>query len=192
MTDAPNTLAAQTILTMLAVGFVGLMLSLVIAVYSLYVAMRYFMSDDEEAAEKKRIFFITLFSNRIILCVSELLALLFFAFPYALPTVYESIYGQKVTLALIMPIDGLWIAAAGFLAVIVLSFVCAPIERGLGIDLFKKIRPAVENHEEDWEEEEDAHIELSQEQNEFIRNLLKNKEKEIDSDITEEDTDGDE
>ena len=190
--DSPNVVAARIILTMLAVGFIGVVISLAVSIYSLVMSMNYFMSDDEEKTEKQRVLFVTLLPNRIVLCALELLAFLSFAFPYVLPAVYENIYGQRVTLAVIS-IDPMAFAVVGFLALIVLSFVCAPMERSFGADLFKKIKPTVETLEQDEdEEEEDERVELSQEQNEFIRSLLKNREKTIDSEMAEEDTDGDE
>ena len=181
-------MSSKIFLTMLAVGCVGMLISLAVAIYSVVMTMRYFFGDNESAIERERALFITLLPNRIVLCACELLVFLLFAFPYALPFVYRGVFGQKVTMALVS-VDPFMILIAGFLAVIIISCTTAPMERKLDVDVFKKRKAfEPEKNELSIEEEESNgdNVALSKEQNEFIRYLLREKEQTSDEKTTEE------
>ena len=188
---------SKNVLIIEAIGLVCFLVSLAVSVYSLIMAMKYFLSDDEDAVERQRTFFITLFPNRIVLCVFEFLAVLPFLFPYILPILLEKVYASqklRVTMA-VVSVDPIMVAAVGFLILIVLSCVCAPLERQFDADLFKKRGASKENGdcESDEEVTDEQVAELSEEQNEFIRRLLLSRnEKNNDSDIAEDDNNGDE
>ena len=188
-------MSSRIFLVLLAVGFIGMLISFAASVYSLVMTMRYFFGNDEAAIERQRALFVTFFPNRIVLCALEQLVFLLVAFPYALPLVYKGVFGQNVTMALVS-VDPLSVATVGFIAVIVLSCICAPMERKLDADVFKKrkdFEPDLNDADsEDEEKYEEEKITLSKEQNEFIRNLLRERKETTDTEITEEDKDGDE
>ena len=163
------------------------LIALATAIWSCAVALKLFMSDDEEGVEKNRTLFITFFPNRIVLTVIEALALALALFPYLVPLVYAQTLGLNVSIVLNAP-DGLifWIV---FIAVIAaLSAITAPYERRFDADVFKK---RVMFRAEEDESGEDAGYEsvfstdgeqderdraLKEEQAELIRKLL-NKDK---------------
>ena len=153
------------------------------AVYCAAVAMIYFISDDEERAERVRTLFITLIPNRIFACAVQALCLAPILMPYMLPWLYKYAHGTRVVLTLTAP-DGLIFGGLSVLTMIVLSILCAPMEREFGADIFKKSRISVSVKAENDGEEYTPVFSVdnvddieTREKNERIRELLgKNKE----------------
>lgn len=136
--QSPATLVfSRTLLTLIIVFPLLFAVGLVAAVYSAVVAIKYFTSDDEEAAEKSRTLFITFFPNRICLFAAELLTLPLCLFPYLMSPLYERFYGMNVVLLLKAP-EGLIFEAVSLAAILVLTVMCAPMERDFDADIFKK------------------------------------------------------
>ena len=158
------------------------LLALAAAIYCAVVAMRYFLSSNESATEKSRTLFITVFPNRICISIAELLALPLLLLPYLMPYLFKSSYGMNVSMVLAAP-DALILGGTLLLAVIVLSIICAPMERDFDADLFKK-KVATFDAEEEYEDEGDTSVstdesELAKEErNRRIRELLLGKKDE--------------
>ncbi len=183
--------AFSKILLTLAIVFICLYLvALVVAIWSCAVALKLFMSDDEEGAERSRTLFITFFQNRIVLTAAEALVLPLMTFAYLMPAVYSHTLGLKVSLDLSAP-DGLIFGVIFMVTTGILSAVTAHYERRFDADVFKKRRPfGVSDRQEDEREEyeslfdtsEDDEVssELRKEQAERIRILLNKKDEEND------------
>ncbi len=178
-----NLLFAKVMLGVVIICPVLYLVAFGTALYCTVIAMRYFMSDDEEKAEKSRTLFITFFPNRICLCIAEALILPTLLIPYAMSPIYKGIFSMNVTLILAAP-DGLIFGAAVLLAIFVLSAVCAPMEREFDADIFKRNyeNPAKEELEAEGESDYKPMFSTSseserekEERNERIRQLLNNK-----------------
>ena len=124
------------------------------AAWSCFVALKLFISDDEESAEKSRTLFVTVFPNRIFLTVAECLALPLFLFPYILPAVYAHTMGMSVRVGLAAP-DGLIFAAVSLIAIAVLSALTAPMERQFDADVFKRHKAFERESADEQSESED-------------------------------------
>lgn len=160
--------------------------SLASATWSCFVALKLFISDNDESAEKSRTLFVTVFPNRIVLTVVECLTLPLFLFPYVLPAIYAHTMGMSVRVAL-AGLDGLIFAAVSLTAIAVLSALCAPMERQFGADVFKRRKAFVrEESDEECEsedytslfssnsEETEEEKELREAEAERIRRILRN------------------
>ena len=134
------------------------LVALASAAWACFVALKLFISDDEEGAEKSRTLFITLLPNRIALTVAEALVLPICLFPYILPTVYAHTMGMSVRVDLAAP-DCLIFAAVSLVAIAILSALCAPMERQFGADVFKR-RKAFVREESDEERESEEYTSL--------------------------------
>ena len=148
-----------------------------VAAWSAFVALKLFMSDDEDSAERSRTLFITFIPNRIVLTALEALALPMLAIPYIMPLVYAYTLGTRVGFTLAAP-DGFIVLSVALVALCVLSALTAPYERRFDADVFKKREPfglaRAEEAEEEEEEEElsDEELAFKEEQAERIRRLL--------------------
>lgn len=178
-----NLLFAKVLLAVVIICPILYLVAFAAAVYCAVIAMRYFMSDDEEKAERSRTLFITFFPNRICLCIAEALMLPTLLIPYAMSPIYKGIFNMNVSVILTAP-DGLIFGAVALLAIFVLSAVCAPMERAFEADIFKKHgrdedEPRYEQEDEsDYEPVFGASSESDserEERNERIRQLLNNK-----------------
>lgn len=169
--------------TMLGVilGFGALYLgALAVAVWSTYVALKLFISDDEDGAERARTLFITFFPNRIVLTAVEAISIPLVAIPYLMPAIYAYTLGTRVAFTLAAP-DGFIFALISIAAISVLSALTAPYERRFDADVFKK-REAFgvakdERIEEQIEELSDEERALRDEQAERIRRMLRGEDK---------------
>ncbi len=128
------------------------------AAWSCFVALKLFISDDEDGAEKSRTLFVTVFPNRIFLTVAECLALPLFLFPYILPAVYAHTMGMSVKVGLAAP-DSLIFAAVFLIAISILSALTAPMERQFDADVFKR-RKAFEYDSTDGQSENEDYTSL--------------------------------
>jgi hypothetical protein len=128
------------------------------AAWSCFVALKLFMSDDEESAEKSRTLFITAIPNRIALTVAEALVLPICLFPYLLPAIYAHTLGMNVRVDLAAP-DCLIFAAVSLVAVAILSALCAPMERQFDADVFKR-RKAFDRDESEEQSEVENYTSL--------------------------------
>ena len=128
------------------------------AAWSCFVALKLFISDDEDGAEKSRTLFVTVFPNRIVLTVAECLTLPLFFFPYILPTIYAHTMGMSVRVALVGP-DGIIFSVIFLIAIAVLSAFTAPMERQFDADVFKR-RKAFERESADEQSESEDYTSL--------------------------------
>ena len=173
---------SKAMIVWIAIFVILFLIALISAVYSLVVAIKYFAGDDDEAAEKSRTLFVTFFPNRIILCAAELLALPMTLFPYFLPLFYKNFLGEKVVFVLLAP-DAFILTTLGLIAVIVLSCVCAPIEREFGADVFNKEHKEDKSKEKEYSIGEKAESKEAESKkavrdegiNEIVRKLLSDK-----------------
>lgn len=158
-------------------------IALAVSVYCAVVAITYFASDDEKKAEEMRTFFVTLFPNRIIVCLWQLLFLPLLLLPYAIIPLCKYAFNTRVAIAICAP-DPLIIGGAFLAAIFALTVICAPMERSFDADIFKKNRIVITANEELEEEEyspvfsvEERDDDAIKEKNDRIRELLgKNKE----------------
>lgn len=184
-TNATNgeLLFAKTMLGII-LGFGALYLgALAVAVWSSFVALKLFISDDEDGAERARTLFITFIPNRIVLTLLEALVIPFSVIPYLMPMIYASTLGTRVSFVLAAP-DGFIFALVAIAAIAVLSVITAPFERRFDADVFKKraafgMAKAEENDGtfESVYEMSDEERALREEQAERIRRMLGNKDK---------------
>ena len=171
---------ARTMLGLI-LGFGALYLgALAVAVWSTYVALKLFISDDEDGAERARTLFITFFPNRIVLTAVEAISIPLVAIPYLMPEIYAYTLGTRVAFTLAAP-DGFIFALISIAAISALSLICAPYERRFDADVFKK-REAFglakdELIEEQTEELSDEERALRDEQAERIRRMLRGEDK---------------
>jgi hypothetical protein len=174
------------LITLVIVTAVLYLVALAVSVWSCYVALKLFMSDDEESAERSRTLFITFIPNRILLTAVQSLSLAVLVFPYLMPMLYSYTLGAKVGIALVAP-DGLIFGVISLIAVAILSALTAPYERRFDADVFKKSRNSLVNSEESdggYEsllgengEEDESYRRLREEQAERIRTMLKNSDR---------------
>ena len=179
----PQELVFSKTMLWLILGFGTLYLgALAVAVWSTFVALKLFISDDEEGAERARTLFITFFPNRIVLTAVEALAIPLVLIPYLMPLVYAYTLGTRVGFALAAP-DGFIFALISIAAISVLSAFTAPYERRFDADVFKKRAPFGASADESAEEEstpenDEAYRALRDEQAERIRRMLRGEDKE--------------
>lgn len=179
----PQELVFAKTMLWLIIGFGILYLgALAVAVWSTFVALKLFISDDEEGAERARTLFITFFPNRIVLTAVEALAIPLVLIPYLMPPVYAYTLGTRVAFTLAAP-DGFIFALISIAAISVLSALTAPYERRFDADVFKK-RAAFgasadeSEEEENIPEQDEAYRALRDEQAERIRRMLRGDDKE--------------
>lgn len=183
--DAVHILFSRTVMTLVIAFCLLFLIALATSVYSCFVALRYFSSDDEKAKEKIRTLFVTLVPNRIVLCALYALCIPITVFPYLLPMLCGKIYSQYIGMALVAP-DALITACIAFAFITVLCIVSAPSERALGVDMFKK-RKAFEKSAEDEEYSAESDNEsVTAEQNEMIRKILLKEENTENTENTED------
>ena len=175
---------ARVLLCVAIVCILLYIIALASAVWSAVVALKLFISDDEESVEKSRTLFITFFPNRIVLCVVEALSLGFAFFPYAMPAIYSHTLAYRVGASLSAP-DGLIFGVIFMAITVALSVICAPFERRFDADVFKKraafADSAASDEEEEYEpsfasNEDDEYSEMRSEQMARIREMLAKKQ----------------
>ena len=175
-----NLLFSKILFGIITVSAVLFAVALASAIYCAVVALTYFMSDDEEKAERIRTFFVTLIPNRIVASVLQALCVPLLLIPYTMAPLYKSIFGMRVVLTLTAP-DPLILGGIFLLAILALTFVCAPMEREFDADIFKRSKIEFVKEEQDNDKDYTPIFSVSaderQEKNERIRELLtKNKE----------------
>ena len=187
----PNATVGQTAFAkvLLSVAIASLLLyvvALAVAIWSTLTALKLFMSDDEEDAERTRTLFITFVPNRIVLTVLEALAIPITLFPYAMPLIYSYTLAYSVRVNLCTP-DALIACVLSITAIAIISAITAPYERRFDADVFKKRRAfadaVAETEETEYSpvfsksDEGDEYDELRREQAEKIRKLLEQNKK---------------
>lgn len=175
-----NLVFSRILFGMITVSSLLFAIALASAIYCAVVAFVYFISDDEEKAERMRTFFVTLIPNRIVSSVLHALCIPLLLIPYTMAPLYKYIFGMRVVLTLTAP-DPLILGGIFFFAIVALTFVCAPMEREFGADIFKRSKIEITKEKNDDEEEYTpiftSSTEEQQVKNERIRELLtKNKE----------------
>ena len=149
------------------------LISLAVSVWSAVVAFRFFLSDDDESAERQRRIFCAFIPNRIVLCAITLLKPL-----------YSLTYSEQVTAILEPPyLDGLIVGGALLLVSIILSVAFAPIERALSADVFEKPKTDEAYEVEDEDLGVDEEIDTSSSENARIRELFAKKADKNDKDV---------
>lgn len=160
-------------LTLIIIFALLFLVALIASVWSCYVALKYFISDDEEDAEKSRTLFITVFPNRIILTAVECLALALCLYPYIIPALYAGTLAMNVRIALVAP-DCLIFAALSLIGISLLSALSAPMERRFDADVFKRRRPfELSGEQENGEEEDYAPLFDTQDEDSEEKNALR-------------------
>ena len=182
----PNATVGQTAFArvLLSVAIVSLLLyvvALAAAIWSTVTALKLFMSDDEEDAERTRTLFITFIPNRIVLTVIEALAIPITLFPYVMPLIYSYTLAYSVRVNLRAP-DSLIACVLSVAAIAIISAITAPYERRFDADVFKKRRAFADSVEETEDTEytsvfsnvgeDEEYDELRREQADKIRKLL--------------------
>lgn len=147
------------------------------AIYAAVVAFRFFAEGGKES--KRRILFITIFPNRIVLSICYALTLPLLFLPKIMPWLYRSILNYHVEL-ICEPFDMVWIDVALIVAVVAVIFVSAKYETLQEMNVFVRYRD--EEQQEEYEEQytnyekEDIFSEMDrktrEEQNERILRLL--------------------
>ena len=160
------------------------LISLAVSVWSAVVAFRFFLSDDDESAERQRRIFCAFIPNRIVLCAITLLGLAVAALPYIMKPLYSLTYSEQVTAILEPPyLDGLIVGGALLLVSIILSVAFAPIERALSADVFEKPKTDDAYEVEDEDLGVDEEIDTSSSENARIRELFAKKADKNDKDV---------
>ena len=180
---------AKVLLTVAIVALVLYAAALAVAIWSTLTALKLFMSDDEEDAERTRTLFITFVPNRIVLTVLEALAVPLALFPYLMPLIYSYTLAYSVKVNLCAP-DALIACVVFIVGISILSTITAPYERRFDADVFKKRRAFSDAPTEPEEEEytsvfsngdnDGEYDELRREQAEKIRKLLEQSKKDGD------------
>ena len=163
---------SRTLFTLIIVLVLLFLASFAISIWSAVVAFKYFLSDDEESAENTRRIFRVFIPNRIVLCILSSLGFSIAILPYLMKPLYAFTYSQKVSVVLEAP-DALIVGGVLVLTTIVLSIVCAPIERAFGADVFEKDLDedeVIESADDEPEENED----IDSDYKERIRHLFDN------------------
>ncbi len=158
---------ARGVLTMLICVWVVYLAALGIAIYTAYIALKYFSSDDADGAERMRAIFVTIVPNRFVACATNLFSLALPLFAYFLPLFYTS---EKIAFLLFLP-DALVVGGVLLLGTFVLSAMCAPLERGFGADVFAR-RAAFAEDEDIEEEASKPFSDTDDESRERLRRLL--------------------
>lgn len=169
-------LFSRFIFSFIIISVVLLVFSIVVSVWSLFVAMKFFTSDDTESAEASKRTFNVFFPNRIALCICSSVGIIISVIPYVMKPLYAVAYSESVMRVLEAP-DALIVGGVLVLASIILSVVCAPFERHFGADIFKKKAQDVEIEEQGSAFDEDSYVATNAAQNEKIRRLFANNEK---------------
>lgn len=171
--DAAELLFSQTVMAVIIVFWALFLVAFAVSVYSAAVVLYYIKSDDEAAREKSRTLFITLIPNRIVLCVLQMLSVPLAIFPYLLPYLYKSIWGQRIGMALVIVPDALITVSMMLVTTVTLCILSSFCEKNLDVDVFRK-RKAFEDSENAEDENYDYATENANtsEQNEMIRRIL--------------------
>lgn len=152
---------SRTLFVLIIILVIALLLSLAVSIWTATVALRYFLSSDEDSAERARRVFCVFVPNRIILSFFSVLGLAISCLPYLMRPLYSFTYSQNVSVVLEAP-DSLIVGGVLVLALIVLSIISAPVEKALDADIFKKNIDDAESPEDVYgrsEEEEKVDIE---------------------------------
>lgn len=181
-----QTAFARVLLTVSIAGLILYAIALAVSIWSMVTALKLFMSDDEEDAERTRTLFITFVPNRIVLTLLEALAIPLTLFPYVMPLIYSYTLAYSVRVNLCAP-DALIASVIFISAIAVLSAVAAPYERRFDADVFKQRRAFADSADgkdgEEYEsvfgtrEEDEGYDELRREQAEKIKKLLEQNKK---------------
>ena len=145
---------SRTLFSLIIVSAVLFLFSLAISIWGAVIALRCFLSDNEDVAERDRRVFCVFVPNRIILTLLSTLGLAIVALPYLMRPLYAFTYSQNVTVVLEAP-DALIVGSVFSVAVIILSVICSYFEKSFDADIFKK----------DTDGEEDVEVTYSQEKN---------------------------
>lgn len=168
----PDIIFSRTVFILIIAFVILYIFSLAISIWALMVAMRYFISEDSEGAERSRRIFAAFIPNRIVLCLCSTVGVAISLLPYLMRPIYDMAYSESVSAVLELP-DALVVGGALLLCSVLLSIICAPMEKGFGADIFEKnVKSAPSESDASEEFVSDRNITSSAEQNEIIRKLL--------------------
>lgn len=162
---------SRILLALVIVSVILFFVALAVSIWSVIVAFKCFLSDDEEGAEKSRRTFCAFVPNRIALCAITLLSTLLALVPYLMSPLYDFTYSEPVSLVLEAP-DALIIGGALLLCSIILSIICAPIERAFGADIFERKKADIVDDTDDLKENELEDANIDRDTSERIRRLF--------------------
>ena len=162
---------SRTLFAVIIVTVVLFLISLAVSVWTAIVAFKCFLSDDEDSAENWRLSLCVFLPNRIVFCILSSLGLLIAMLPHFMPPLYLWTYSKVVRIALVAP-SALIIGGVIVFSTIILSIICAPIEKRFDADIFKKNVSDTDIEEETFESTQDEEIDVDEEQREQIRRLF--------------------
>ena len=162
---------------MIIVFAVLFVFSVVVSAWSLFTAMKYFISDDRESAERIKRIFNVFFPNRIVLCICSSVGIAAGLMPYVVNYLYTTVYSDDSVMMVLEAPDSLIVGGVLVVASIALSVACAPLERGFDADIFKKKEITTAEDKLDDVFDEDSYTATNAAQNEKIRRLFADKEK---------------
>ena len=125
---------SRTVLICLIVFWLLFAVSVAVAAWSLWAAVRYTEQESEE--DRGRIWFVTLIPNRIALTVYGMLMIPLAAFPRLLPLLFPNLY-VAVTLD-VRGVDPLWAVFVLTVATVIVSAATAGYEKKWKADPFRK------------------------------------------------------
>lgn len=161
---------SRTLFALIIILVIAFLLSFAVNIWVASVAFRYFLSSDEDSAERARRVLCVFVPNRIVFSFFSVLGLAISCLPYLMRPLYSFNYSQNVSVVLEAP-DALIVGGVLVLALTVLSIVSAPIEKALDADVFKKDVSSVESYSSVYSKtEEEEHIEIESKEN--IRRLF--------------------
>ena len=170
-------LFSRTLFSLIIVFVILFVFSVVVSAWSLFTAMKYFISDNRDSAEDTKRIFNVFFPNRIVLCICSAVGIAAGLMPYVVNYLYTTVYSDDSFMMVLEAPDSLIVGGALVVASIVLSAVCAPLERGFDADIFKKKEITTAEDELDDVFDEDSYTATNAAQNEKIRRLFADKEK---------------
>ena len=170
-------LFSRTLFSLIIVFAVLFVFSVVVSAWSLFTAMTYFISDDRENAERIKRIFNVFFPNRIVLCICSAVGIAAGLMPYLVNYLYKTVYSDDSFMMVLEAPDSLIVGGVLVVASIALSVACAPLERGFDADIFKKKEITTAEDELDDVFDEESYTATNVAQNEKIRRLFADKEK---------------
>lgn len=162
---------SRTLFAVIIVMAIVFLLSLAVSVWAAIVAFKSFLGNNEEASERWRLTFCVFVPNRIVLCIISSLGLLMTLLPHFMPPLYSWTYSKAVRVALVAP-SALIIGGVLILAAVILSIICAPIEKRFNADIFEKSVSDSNSAADDYESIYDEKVDVDEQQREHIRRLF--------------------
>lgn len=128
--------------------------SFAISIWMAIVSFRYFLSDNDEAAEKWRSLFVVFVPNRIVAFILSGIGITIALLPYFITPLSTLTGAGTVDMVLEAP-DTLTIGLILLIVSLIVSVCSAFVEKYVGADVFKKLQTDDETDEDEQEDEED-------------------------------------